>query len=866
MSRPRSIRFRQSLFLRVLMLVVAVGSAALAAAPWVAGSFIGFRWWVYLVGIPCSALFVFAAASRGYSFVEPDHLAVDLQGLTYRKAGFEHRLRWADVDAVWVDGDTLKIAFIAGASVDIDAYGDRRKPPKLERGEGGAATLVFCRLSDFRGASRANVEAALSAYAGPAIGAGGHVSPPGDTEDFRTGAPVPPTGAAQPGLHRTPPPLPSRDAYPGQEDHPAPPPDDTEDFGTGAPVPPTGAAPRGSPGSHPPGGRPPRPPGDAALSEPAPPPQAPGPTGSRGWPRRWLRREQRPTPDGMARPADRSVGAQTRPRASAAAGAGKRQAGDPGRTSRPDPPPGRDGGTDRRTPVRVDIRARMDARVGVGEVAPVTVLLSRQPLPAWAGPVAGCGQGEAAPGVPIAVEVVPRANLAVVGTAVRQLPVPDPDYSGAVVFLVRATHPGRGELWVVVRQESMPLLQPLVLAPLVLAPDVTPERGDPDLTQVSSGARFPARTAPSGTAPLHVLRIHEERHGGSTVYRYDLEAHNLRLLAAFASRPILGDRDAYVRALYRRIENCWTTSLRDVETFVEQLRAFGAELLDELVPPELQALLWANRRVLRDILVLSTEPFIPWELLHLKDPAVRRLPGETCFLGQLGVVRWLWGPYPPQKLPLRPGRARHVIPDYPGPLCLPEAAAERAFVERVAGATPVRPHHREVLATLRSDDFDLLHFAGHGRASTSDIADAQLLLEGRSDHGVYVEELLRVSVVRHNFFRTGSVHGPAGGHPVVVMNACQAGRLGHGLSTIGGFAEAFVLGGAGVFVGCLWSVGDVPARAFVEEFYRCLLDGRTVAEATVAGREKARSTGDATWLAYTVYAHPRARLAVDAAD
>ncbi len=178
------------------------------------------------------------------------------------------------------------------------------------------------------------------------------------------------------------------------------------------------------------------------------------------------------------------------------------------------------------------------------------------------------------------------------------------------------------------------------------------------------------------------------------------------------------------------------------------------------------------------------------------------------------------------------------------------------------GATAVPPHHGEVLALLQGDDIDLLHFSGHGVASMDDIADAHLLLKGRFEGKIYIEDLLRVSAVRHHFKRKGSAYS----RPVVVVNACQTGRLGRQLSTIGGFAEAFVKGGAGVFVGCLWSVGDAPARVFVEEFYRRLLDGETVSEATAAGREKAREAGDATWLAYTVYAHPHARLVGDIAD
>jgi CHAT domain-containing protein len=74
------------------------------------------------------------------------------------------------------------------------------------------------------------------------------------------------------------------------------------------------------------------------------------------------------------------------------------------------------------------------------------------------------------------------------------------------------------------------------------------------------------------------------------------------------------------------------------------------------------------------------------------------------------------------------------------------------------------------------------------------------------------------------------------------------------------FAEAFIRAGAGAFVSSLWAVGDEPATTFSHEFYAELKDGSSVAEAAVAAREKARAAGDATWLAYVVYAHPDAKL------
>ncbi len=92
--------------------------------------------------------------------------------------------------------------------------------------------------------------------------------------------------------------------------------------------------------------------------------------------------------------------------------------------------------------------------------------------------------------------------------------------------------------------------------------------------------------------------------------------------------------------------------------------------------------------------------------------------------------------------------------------------------------------------------------------------------------------------------------------PIVLLNACQIGRTGYALTGISGFAQAFLKGGVGAFIGSLWSVGDRPARVFSEALYSALLAGADLAEASRKAREKAKAVGDATWLAYVVYEHP----------
>lgn len=508
-------------------------------------------------------------------------------------------------------------------------------------------------------------------------------------------------------------------------------------------------------------------------------------------------------------------------------------------------------------PVPVHILARIDPEIAVDQVTSVQVIVSREQLPHVERLAEASGQASADPERTIQVEVIGRVNLRVEGRDRREVPIPPRGQPRLLLFDVRATHMGDAELWVVVRQGPLPLLT-LVLRPRLR--NVSPSTESmPQAVAVGNTV-----IGSWGEPPLTVLRIHEERHGRAVVYRYDLDAPELGFTRPYASRLIEQNRDVYVRSLFRRIEAVWVASGEDAAAFQEQLRAFGAELLDELVPVELQRDLWVHRDQLAHIVVLSTEPFIPWELVHLKDPDVGRLPVETWFLAQLGLVRWLWQPQRtgrhsnvrlPVRLRVRPGRAHYVIPDYPDMAWrLVAPPAEQAFLERLLGATPVVPHQAEVLALLRDPDaFDLLHFAGHGRAASDSIADAELLLQGRMERGTYLPEPLPVAVVRQNFRADGS-------SPIVILNACQTGRLGYQLASIGGFAEAFVGGGAGAFVSSLWSVGDIPARVFVEALYEQLLAGESMAAAVRAARERARAAGDATWLSYTVYAHPRARL------
>ena len=154
--------------------------------------------------------------------------------------------------------------------------------------------------------------------------------------------------------------------------------------------------------------------------------------------------------------------------------------------------------------------------------------------------------------------------------------------------------------------------------------------------------------------------------------------------------------------------------------------------------------------------------------------------------------------------------------------------------------------------------FDLLHFSGHGAARRSDdILDASSCSRDASGAAPWS----RSSSTSTDGQRERAA-GPARARRDRSWCSTPARPVARGSAHHGGgFANAFLDAGASAFVSCLWSVHQQPSRVFVEKLYDELLDGTPMAAATASAREAAREQGDATWLAFVVYARPDAVLA-----
>jgi CHAT domain-containing protein len=96
--------------------------------------------------------------------------------------------------------------------------------------------------------------------------------------------------------------------------------------------------------------------------------------------------------------------------------------------------------------------------------------------------------------------------------------------------------------------------------------------------------------------------------------------------------------------------------------------------------------------------------------------------------------------------------------------------------------------------------------------------------------------------------------------PLIFLNACQVGRSGLSLTGIGGWAKQCLAAGASAFIGPYWAVYDQSAYAFAQALYDRLLAGLPIGQAAQEARVTVKSMGDPSWLAYTIFADPAAKV------
>ncbi|MFC0198638.1 CHAT domain-containing protein, partial [Microbacterium arthrosphaerae] len=442
------------------------------------------------------------------------------------------------------------------------------------------------------------------------------------------------------------------------------------------------------------------------------------------------------------------------------------------------------------------------------------------------------------------------------------------DQPRRLVFRLVPDAPGRGHITVTFTQP--PVVTPLAVLALsapILPADEADGLGGGDSHVVAASVAVPPREI----ADLPTLAIDESlSHGTSELH---ITAKVGRTVRHHVVR--LDDKAGYVEEIYAelaRIRDGFEPEAADdpdeaADTVRRDVRSLGARIARELLGDDINALLWSKRRRISQlVLQTSGELDIPWEIVHLVPVDRQRADPDRFFLGDLGLTRWMYGTPRPTVIPLDAERVVAIAPEYVNPeYDLPRAREEVTTIGALLSAPPRSAADPAELRAVIAEGFDLLHFAGHGRWRDAaplgqEIAFATWSEDSDDGTGSYTDSDARRDLPELGDV-VGAADGSARGAPFVFLSACDVGRLRAGATGLGGFAEVFLRGGVGVFIGCSWAVRDDVSAAFVRTFYEHALGRReTLGEAVLAARHAARDAGDLTSLAFTVFADPRARL------
>jgi hypothetical protein len=282
------------------------------------------------------------------------------------------------------------------------------------------------------------------------------------------------------------------------------------------------------------------------------------------------------------------------------------------------------------------------------------------------------------------------------------------------------------------------------------------------------------------------------------------------------------------------------------EFFFGRLNSIGMSLYRRLFSDDFKRLYWNSlRHKVKSIVIISFEPWIPWELVRPFDPETNE--AEDGFLCEkFDLTRWLAGAGFPDIMSLEQLGLIISATD------LGSARLESEEIKRLLGSKvrDVLSSGPSVYRLLRTNDFSGLHFACHGSFNKGNPDMSTLSLED----GSWISPI--------DIDGDGLAFGK--NKPLVFLNACETGQGGYALTGMGGWAEAFVgRAKCSGFIGSIWKANDESACKFAVAFYRNLLDGKTVAESAKLARLSIKQAGDPTWLSYTVYANPLAHLVME---
>jgi CHAT domain-containing protein len=287
---------------------------------------------------------------------------------------------------------------------------------------------------------------------------------------------------------------------------------------------------------------------------------------------------------------------------------------------------------------------------------------------------------------------------------------------------------------------------------------------------------------------------------------------------------------------------------------------FGGSLADLVLPKSTVQIL--ERHLQRPMVVVHDGPSsrIPWETLHIKgkSPALGAGLTHRYEAEDLSIAKWLAERQDDATLDVL--LVVNPTEDLDG--AEEEGKRVRKLFEGLKPSVAIRELHgkearkSEIAKCLKSDKFDVLHYAGHAFFDPQAPSKSGILCAGEevlSGADLAVMGSLP-SLVFFNACESGRARARAGSPDAGRKRAAE--RVVARIRESASFAEAFLRGGIANYVGTYWPVGDAAALTFAETFYQKLIAGDSLGSAVITGRQKVAKGSSRDWADYILYGDP----------
>ena len=317
---------------------------------------------------------------------------------------------------------------------------------------------------------------------------------------------------------------------------------------------------------------------------------------------------------------------------------------------------------------------------------------------------------------------------------------------------------------------------------------------------------------------------------------------------------------------------------RSVEPFLKAMTAdtsssgkAGRTLFELLVPREFKIHAPDNQDLV--LVVDEGTAIYPWELLEYAG-----YDGNESMAKKSGMIRQLASQESDQSV-ICSNRQALVIGD---PLVeggdfieLPGAQTEAKIVAALLGENSysipqggalIKPGGAEILTALMTDEYQILHLAGHGVVDypLKDEEDNNRQSDCREQHK---QKRVTGMVIGKNHFLTPIEIRQMPATPAFVfINCCHLGAI-NGTSgkhqdqpqrLAANLATQLIRQGVRAVIAAGWAVDDDAAQTFAREFYQSFLSGATFGEAVKKARTETcdKHSSVNTWGAYQCYGDP----------